>query len=194
MAYPTAAHHPTEVPNLLHDRDTITEANQTNSPLLRLPAELRYKIYALAAGQNVEFGYNHDDEEFYVVKTPSPFLLLCRQTYNETRNDKAQLVLQPSEYAGAFLTGELLGLFGIDTHCVHTIKFPAHVTLCMMEDSTGAEWAFACLEGFTGVERIEFQVPEGMGTSLLEESTLWWRTSFDNDDMQVVVRRPPKSL
>ncbi|OSS43819.1 hypothetical protein B5807_11634 [Epicoccum nigrum] len=66
------------------DRDAITVQNQMASPLLRLPGELRNKIYRLV-GEKITLGRRNDDFSIY-GKRDLPLLLICRQIKYEVSN------------------------------------------------------------------------------------------------------------
>lgn len=171
-----------------------TEANQKNSPLLRLPAELRNKIYVLAAETNIML---IDDgppcPRFTGIL--SPLLLSCRQTYNETRKYNTRAVLRLSGRVSAVRQVVfMLRYQNADIAHVHTIEFSRSATArysFQLKLAAGA-WSEAWKYGFLAVQRLVFDVSGDMDVSQLRK--LFWRTSFRNDELDIVFRRVSRDL
>ncbi|KAH6639879.1 hypothetical protein C7974DRAFT_410827 [Boeremia exigua] len=64
------------------DREAIFQANQKNSSLLRLPSELRNKIYAHAS-DTVTIEADKACKKAFAVKSGVPLLMVCRQISSE---------------------------------------------------------------------------------------------------------------
>ncbi|KAI8939904.1 hypothetical protein NX059_003634 [Plenodomus lindquistii] len=75
----------TSTPKIAADK-SITAANASESPLLRLPAELRNAIYGYMFGDAYFIvGFqNHTTTIVYRNKQYLALLYVCRQTYTET--------------------------------------------------------------------------------------------------------------
>ncbi|KAI4946689.1 hypothetical protein J4E91_006860 [Alternaria rosae] len=65
-------------------RDKITEANATNSPLLRLPAELRNMIYAYVFGDNKWTFTGWNARKNSAKESDLALLLTSRQLHKKT--------------------------------------------------------------------------------------------------------------
>lgn len=80
----------------MYANDSSTQANQTNSPLLRLPAKLRYKIYAYASDTVIIMNKNNQRRE---SNSRAVLLAVCRQIHNEaTPEMETSRVLRLRDY------------------------------------------------------------------------------------------------
>lgn len=127
-----------------------------------------------------------------MTATSSPLLLLCKQTHEETRNHTTRIALQFPVYIGAEAVRHVLYAQNVKFEKVYAREFarPATATLSrrlMLYKRTS--WDHAEDNGLYAVQRIAFHLPDNIDAGPLQDLRRW-RTSFENKQLEVVVRTP----
>jgi hypothetical protein len=148
-------------PNLQHDHHKsihpITQANQNNSPLLRLPGEVRSMIYPYVFDTVI---VRPRTTHFDSVDVDISLLLTCRQTYYEARHHASTL---RKTYFHIFVDG-VIGFRAI-THTVwrdrcarsQSITMGRRLAVLLSADDEPSwrwSWEFHVAKEFTGLRYV----------------------------------------
>lgn len=183
---------------LLHttdtDTSTSTNANQTNSPLLRLPAELRYWIYSLAVETTLTLSKSRNEWGYDAERIPSPLLFTCRQIRDETDRIKSRTVLRFFSY-----TDTECALYALRTCCIgadeiHALEFTRtavreRLEMPQLQSLRRQGWTYEPKRKFPAVDRVSIHVPKGISIPQLEECKRY----YGSRDVELVIVGLPQA-
>ncbi|KAH6639878.1 hypothetical protein C7974DRAFT_410826 [Boeremia exigua] len=181
----------------IQDRDSITEANQIESPLLRLPAELRNKVYAHVS-DTVTVTYSRS---LSVKKSGNVLLSICRQVNQESRAfvDSPRVLSMPSENIVSFM--QLERLPELNPATLQTIEVRYIQFFCSMRYGVSFTLKSEGVYGWNNVEQVKRKFPNVKRLGIFKvvcEDRFWGitegnpemlraaRNIFDKPDLEMV--------